>query len=46
MERFIRYVEIPANRNRVIRVLERVALVGAALVSALLLTAVYVRDYA
>jgi len=45
MERLLRYIETLAGRNRVIRVLEIVALTSGALVTVVLLTAVYLRDY-
>lgn len=45
MERFVQYIAIRANREKVITVLEHVALIGGALLSAVVLTAVYVRDY-
>jgi hypothetical protein len=45
MERFARYIAIRVNREKVITLLERVTLIGSALLSAVVLTALYVRDY-
>lgn len=46
MERLFRYIETSAGRNKVIRVLEIVALTSGAIVTVVLLTAIYFRDYA
>ena len=46
MERLLRYIETSAGRNKVIRVLEACALIGGAIVCVVLLTAIYMRDYA
>lgn len=45
MGRLLKYIETTTGRNKVVRVLEVVSLVGSALLSVILLTAVYLRDY-
>jgi len=46
MERLFRYIETSEGRNKVVRVLGIFALTGGAFVTVVLLTAVYLRDYA
>lgn len=44
MERLLQYIETREGRDRVIKVLERLALVGSTIVTTLLLIALYFKD--
>lgn len=46
MTKFSYYLETSAGRYKLIRVLEAFALTGSAIVTVVLLVAVYLRDYA
>lgn len=46
VDRLLTYIETTEKRNRIIKVIEVLALTGSALLTVTLLAAVYLRDYA